>query len=104
MLQLFRKNLFTTPFKTDMTDSNVVSRGNETIMGLGLAKVERTVRHSRGGQTIGRVRFEGGISWQALCIRSVPCLPGTLVVVKHRHGNTLIVDLPDMNHSTHDIG
>lgn len=102
MLQLFRKNRFSTPFKTDLSGSNAVSRDNGAIMGLGLAKVERTVRHSRSGQTIGRVKVEG-VSWQALCVQDIPCLPGTLVVVKYRHGNTLIVDVPNGNCPTRNV-
>lgn len=98
MLKLFRgRQLFTLfkvwPFRIEPTNSRSVGRGNESEMGLGLARVERTVRHSRSGQKIGRVKFEG-VSWQALCIQDVPCMPGTMVAVRCRHRNTLIVDLP----------
>lgn len=98
MLSLFRKSqsnrrLEIASVNTRVTSKAHTSQRDELGMGLGLAKVESTVRHSRGEQTIGRVKFEG-VSWQALCIRDVACMPGTLVSVKYRHGITLIVDLP----------
>ena len=98
MLEMFKGHRLSTlfqvqPFERATTDSGSVNQSNESGMGLGLAKVERTVRHSRSGQRIGRVKFEG-VSWQALCLQDVPCMPGTLVEVKCRYKNTLIVDLP----------
>lgn len=54
------------------------------------AKVVRTVSYRQIGK-IGRVSFQG-VSWPALCIQESIYSPGTLVKVRYRRGNTLIVD------------